>query len=94
MMHDRAEGESLTYTHEFLSHILGVDRKSVTLAAQSMQMAGLISYRRGLMQVLDRPGLEKASCECYKIVKERFDAFLSPPATAVQKTKGGRNRTK
>jgi CRP-like cAMP-binding protein len=94
MMHDRAEGESLTYTHEFLSHILGANRKSITLAAQSMQTAGLISYHRGMMQVLDRPGLEKASCECYAIVKARFDAFLSPPATAVQKTKAGRNRTK
>ena len=83
MMHDRAEGEALPYTHEFLSHILGANRKSVTLAAQSMQTAGLISYRRGTIQVLDRPGLEKASCECYAIVKERFDAFLTPPSTAV-----------
>src|ERR1700688_193015 len=77
MMHDRAEGESLTYTHEFLSHMLGANRKSVTLAAQSMQAAGLIRYRRGTMQVVDRPGLEKASCECYAIVKKKFDAFLS-----------------
>jgi CRP-like cAMP-binding protein len=79
MMHDRAGGELLTYTHEFLSNILGVDRKSVTLAAQSMQTAGLINYHRGLMQVVDRPGLERASCECYAIVKLRFDAFLSGP---------------
>ena len=84
MMHDRAEGESLPYTHEFLSHMLGANRKSVTLGAQSLQAAGLISYRRGKIQVLDRPGLEKASCECYAIVRERFDAFLKPPATAVQ----------
>jgi CRP-like cAMP-binding protein len=84
MMHDRAEGEALKYTHEFLAHILGANRKSVTLAAQSMQTAGLISYRRGTIQVLDRPGLEKASCECYAIVRERFDAFLRPPETAVQ----------
>jgi len=83
MMHDRAGGEALPYTHEFLSHILGANRKSVTLAAQSMQTAGLISYRRGTIQVMDRPGLEKASCECYAIVKERFDAFLTPPSTAV-----------
>jgi hypothetical protein len=84
MMHDRAEGEVLAYTHEFLSHMLGANRKSVTLAAQSMQAAGLISYRRGKIQILDRPGLEKASCECYAIVRERFDAFLTPPTTAVQ----------
>ena len=84
MMHDRAEGEALTYTHEFLANILGANRKSVTLAAQSMQNAGLISYRRGAIQVLDRPGLEQATCECYAIVKERFDAFLQPPDTAAQ----------
>ncbi|TMJ05930.1 MAG: Crp/Fnr family transcriptional regulator [Alphaproteobacteria bacterium] len=84
MMHDRAEGESLPYTHEFLSHILGSNRKSVTLAAQSLQAMGLISYRRGTIQVRDRRGLEQASCECYAIVRERFDAFLKPPSTAVQ----------
>ena len=92
MMHDRAEGEVLAYTHEFLSHMLGTNRKSVTLAAQAMQMAGLISYRRGRIQILDRPGLEKASCECYAIVSERFDAFLKPPATAVQGNTGGRRK--
>ena len=84
MMHDRAEGEVLSYTHEFLSHMLGANRKSVTLAALSMQTAGLISYRRGKIKVLDRPRLEKASCECYAIVRNRFDAFLTPPLTAVQ----------
>ena len=94
MMHDRAEGESLTYTHEFLANMLGANRKSVTLAAQSMQTAGLISYRRGTIQVLDRPGLEKASCECYAIVRERFDAFLNPPSTAVQGNTKGRNKIK
>jgi CRP-like cAMP-binding protein len=92
MMHDRAEGESLPYTHEFLSHMLGANRKSVTLAALSLQTAGLITYRRGKIQVLDRPGLEKASCECYAIVRERFDAFLTPPSTAVQGDTKGRRK--
>src|SRR5471032_1881392 len=93
MMHDRAQGKSLPYTHEFLSHMMGANRKSVTLAAQSMQTAGLIGYHRGTMQVLDRPGLEKASCECYAIVKERFDAFLTPPLTAVQGNTKGRRKS-
>jgi CRP-like cAMP-binding protein len=92
MMHDRAQGKALPYTHEFLSHMLGTNRKSVTLAAQSMQADGLISYRRGKIQVLDRLSLEKASCECYAIVKERFDAFLKPPASAVQGNTKGRNK--
>jgi CRP-like cAMP-binding protein len=90
MMHDRADGEALPYTHDFLAQMLGANRKSVTLAALSMQAAGLISYRRGQIQVLDRPGLEKAACECYAVVKERFDAFLTPPATAVQGNTKGR----
>jgi CRP-like cAMP-binding protein len=90
MMHDRAEGELLTYTHEFLSHMMGANRTSITHAAQSLQDGGLISYRRGLMQIKDRAGLEAASCECYAVVKARFDAFLTPPSTAFQKTKSGR----
>lgn len=92
MMHDRAEGEVLTYTHEFLSNIMGANRKSVTLAAQSLQTAGLISYYRGKIQVLDRPGLEKAACECYAIVKARFDAFLTPPSSAVRGRTTGRRK--
>jgi hypothetical protein len=79
MMHDRAEGESLPYTHEFLSQMLGANRKSVTLAAQALQTAGLISYR-GTIQI-DRAGLEKASCECYAIVMSG-SSLLSPPPTA------------
>jgi CRP-like cAMP-binding protein len=93
MTHDRAEGESLTYTHEFLAHILGANRTSITFAAQSLQNAGLITYRRGVMQIKDRAGMEKASCECYAVVKARFDAFLRPPLTAVQETKSGRTQT-
>jgi CRP-like cAMP-binding protein len=92
MMHDRAEGEALPYTHEFLSHMLGANRKSVTLAAQSLQAAGLISYRRGKIQVVNRAGLEQASWECYAIVRERFEAFLTPPPTAVQGDTTGRER--
>jgi len=94
MMHDRAGGEALPYTHEFLSHMLGANRKSVTLSAQSLQTAGLISYQWGKIRDVDRAGLEQASCECYAIVKKRSDAFLmTPPSTAVQgDTKGRRER--
>lgn len=94
MMHDRAEGETLAYTHEFLAHMLGANRTSVTIAAQALQNKGLIAYRRGSMQVRDRAGLEKASCECYAVVRARFDAFLNPPATAILPVKSSRTRTK
>jgi hypothetical protein len=89
MMHDRADGQYLGYTHEFLAEMLGVNRKSVTLAAQDLQREGLISYHRGTMQVLDRPGLEKASCECYAIVKTHFDDFPPPPPHAVDRNTVG-----
>jgi CRP-like cAMP-binding protein len=83
MMHDRAGRDDLSYTHEFLAQMLGADRKTVTVALQGMQAAGLIGYRRGTIQIIDRPGLEELVCECYAIVQKRFDAFLSPPSTAV-----------
>jgi len=83
MMHDRAGRDELSYTHEFLAQMLGADRKTVTLALQRMQTAGLIGYRRGMIEILDRSGLEELVCECYAIVQARYDAFLSPPPTAV-----------
>ncbi len=89
MMHDRAEGKVLTYTHEFPARIMGANWTSVTIAAQSLQNQGLISYRRGLMQVRDRAGLERASCECYAIVRARFDAFLSLPWSALKEINSG-----
>jgi CRP-like cAMP-binding protein len=92
MMHDHAQHEALPCTHEVMSHILGANRKSVTLAAQAIQEAGLISYRRGRIQVLDRIGLEKAACECYTIVRDRFDAFLAPPLSAGRGGKTGRRK--
>jgi CRP-like cAMP-binding protein len=93
MMDDRAEGEVMNYTQEFLSEIMGVNRSSISQAAQSLQNAGLISYRRGAMQVLNRACMEKVSCECYGIVKRRFDAFLSPPPHASKVRGKGRMTT-
>jgi CRP-like cAMP-binding protein len=90
MMHDRAGRAELSYTHEFLAHMLGADRKSVTLAAQAMQAASLIAYHRGTIQIADRSGLEKRVCECYSVVQKRFDAFERPPPTAVQDHLGKR----
>jgi len=89
---DRARSSEIKSTQEFLSQMLGVNRGSASQAASALQRAGLISYRRGKIQVVDRAGLEKASCECYAIVKERFDAFLTPPSTAVQGDTGQRKR--
>ena len=68
----------------------------MTLAAQKRcGAAGLIGYRiPGTIQIANGPGLEKAACECYAVVQARFDAFLTPPATAVQNAvPGGRVHT-
>lgn len=93
MMDDRAEGEVMAYTQQFLAEIMGANRTTVSLAAQAMQDKGLIAYRRGNMQVKDRAGMEKASCECYAIVRRRFDSFLNPPAHAAKTLGKGRNTT-
>ena len=54
--------------------------QSVTVAAQKQQKEGLISYNRGRIQVLDRPGFAEASCECYAVIKDRFEAYFAPLA--------------
>jgi len=63
-------------THEFLSMMLGVRRSGVTVAAQSLQAAGLITYNHGTMTVRDREGLEAASCECYCVIQNEFIRLL------------------
>jgi CRP-like cAMP-binding protein len=68
MVHDRVDGTTFMLTQEFLATMLGVGRPKVTLAAQGLQRAGLISYRRGVVSVLDRKGLEQLACECYGVL--------------------------
>ena len=73
---DRLSTDSLNMTQELIANMLGVRRQGVTEAAGNLQHAGLIRYRRGHIEVLDRPGLEKAVCECYAVVKKEFDRLL------------------
>jgi CRP-like cAMP-binding protein len=80
---DRLSSNSLKMTQELIANMLGVRREGVTEAAGNLQRAGLIRYNRGHIDVLDRPGLEQAVCECYAVVKVEFDRLLSdiPRAT-------------
>jgi CRP-like cAMP-binding protein len=73
---DSLQGNELVMTQELIANMLGVRREGVTEAALKLQKAGLISYARGHITVLDRNGLEKRSCECYSVVKKEYDRLL------------------
>ncbi|WP_137938588.1 Crp/Fnr family transcriptional regulator [Chitinivorax sp. B] len=78
---DRLPSNELVMTQELIANMLGVRREGVTEAAGRLHKAGLIRYQRGHITVLDRPGLEKRTCECYAVVKKEYDRLL--PALAV-----------
>ena len=73
---DRSDGDTFALTQELLAEMLGVRRSTVTLIDRALQKAGLIQYRRGAITVLDRSGLEAAACECYRVVRERYEDLL------------------
>jgi CRP-like cAMP-binding protein len=76
MCQDRLETDHLKLTHQFLGNMLGTRRESVTIAARTLQNAGLIKYKTGSITILDREGLEEVSCECYAAVKREYDEIL------------------
>jgi len=73
---DRLPGNELVMTQELIANMLGVRREGVTEAALKLQKIGLIRYSRGRISVLDRPGLEQRTCECYAVVKKEYDRLL------------------
>ena len=78
---DRLPSNELTMTQELIANMLGVRREGVTEAAGRLQRDGLIRYVRGKITVLDREGLEKRVCECYRVVKIETDRLMSEHAT-------------
>ena len=79
---DRLNGNKLQMTQELIANMLGVRREGVTAAAGKLQKLGVIRYMRGKITVLDRPKLEKLSCECYAVVKRETDRLLPAPPVA------------
>ena len=75
--HDRVLSDSFPLTHEFLSQMLGVHRPTVTVAAGILQKAGLVEYSRGTITILDRKGLEAASCNCYRLIAAEYERLLT-----------------
>ena len=76
MARDRADGDELPLTQDFMAMMLGVHRPSITVTAGILQRAGLIRYANGIVTIIDRPSLEAASCECYAAVQQRFSSLF------------------
>lgn len=74
---DRLPSPELIMTQELIASMLGVRREGITETAGDLQRAGLITYRRGHITVLNRTGLEFRACECYNVVKKEFNRLLS-----------------
>jgi len=76
---DRIDSSTVALTQEFLADMLGVQRTTVTVVARALQAAGLIRYRRGVVDILDRAGLEATACECYGSVRRNYQRLLPDP---------------
>ncbi|MEH1981589.1 MAG: Crp/Fnr family transcriptional regulator [Nostoc sp.] len=74
---DRVQSETFALTQEYIAKMLGCRRSGVTVAAGALSRAGMISYKRGTINILNRPGLEGSSCECYSIIKDEYTRLLS-----------------
>ena len=78
IVRDRVASDELLLGHAFLSQMLGTGRSAVTVAAGGLREAGLIRYARGKITIVNRPGLEATSCECYGVVKAAFERLYHP----------------
>ena len=74
--HDRISNDTIALTQEFLADMLGVQRTTVTAIARALQEKGLIRYRRGVVDIVDRGGLETLTCECYDVIRRNYGRLL------------------
>ncbi|HEY9219316.1 MAG TPA: Crp/Fnr family transcriptional regulator [Phenylobacterium sp.] len=79
--HDRIVEDRVSLTQEFLADMLGVQRTTVTAVARSLQEKGVIRYRRGVVDIIDRQGLEAVTCECYGAIRRTYERLLPLPAS-------------
>jgi len=86
LTHDRVGSDVIPLTHEFLAMMLGTNRSGVTISAATLQQAGFIKSSHGKISILDRKGLEDASCECYEVAQKQFGGLLR---SASDKPNGG-----
>ena len=77
MCADRTEDDTFELTQEYLGEMLGVPQPTLTVIVRKLQNAGLIGRSRSAIAVVDRPGLEVAACECYRIVRDRYQRLLA-----------------
>lgn len=76
-VHDRSDGDEFAITQELLSGVVGASRQKVTVVAGELHKAGLITHQRGRIRVVDRKGLESASCECYRVLRNAYDLLTA-----------------
>jgi CRP-like cAMP-binding protein len=80
MIHDRVEGRDFAVTQEFLAYMLGTSRQTVSVVARHLQTKRLIGYSRGRVAVMDRRGLERLACPCYRAISARLALVLADPS--------------
>jgi CRP-like cAMP-binding protein len=83
LTHDRVNSEKIALTHEYLAMMLGARRSGVTIAAATLAQAGFIRYAHGHIVILNRQGLEDASCECYGVARAQFGPLLEAYGTKI-----------
>ena len=77
MTRDRVQADEFYLTQEYLAYMLGVRRSGVTIAAGTLQQAGMITYRRGHIKIVDGAALDSVACECYQLVHDEFERLLA-----------------
>jgi Mn-dependent DtxR family transcriptional regulator len=94
LVYDRVPRDEFPMRQEFLALMLGVHRPAVTIAANKLQDAGLISYRRGQIRIADIGRLRQSSCECYSIIEGLFDRMFGSDWREAGRARGMRRQTK